>query len=183
MTAQTISPRQVIDLLAAMEKRSQESGRRLPGEVQKQETWSGLTYMLAGVRVVSAMSEINEMLPHPEHITAVPRAKEWMLGLANLRGNLMPIIDLQLFLGGNPVVAGKSSRVLVINLRGLSCGLLVSNVLGMRHYDEANRISQARMDGSIGAYVYEAFGVGKEIWPVFSLAALAAEPEFRSAAA
>lgn len=178
-----MTARQVIDLLTEMERRSRENAQRLPAEVQQQETWSGLTYMLAGVRVVSAMSEISEMLPHPEHITSVPRSKEWMLGLANLRGNLMPIIDLQLFLGGKPVVASKSSRVLVINLRGLSCGLLVSNVLGMRHYDESNRISQARMDGAIGHYVYEAFGVGKEIWPVFNLSALAAEPEFRSAAA
>lgn len=183
MTDQTMTARDVIDLLAAMENRSRANARQLPGQVEQIKTWSGLTYMLAGVRVVSAMSEVNELLQHPEHITAVPRAKDWMLGVANLRGNLMPIIDLQVFLGGKPVVPSKSSRVLVINLRGVNCGLLVPSVLGMRHYDEANRISQARMDGAIGNYVYEAFGVGKEIWPVFSLAALAAEPEFRSAAA
>ena len=178
-----MTSQQVFELLANIEQRSREYARVLPMEVQQQDIWSGLTFMLDGVRVVSAMSETNEMLPYPEHITTVPKAKKWMLGLANLRGNLMPIIDLQAFVGGRPIVPGKSCRVLVINQRGLTCGLLVSNVLGMRHFNEANRINQARMDGGIGNYVFEAFGVKKEIWPVFSMSALAADPEFRSAAA
>lgn len=183
MTEQITSAQQVFKLLADLEQRSREYARVLPMEIRQQDVWSGLTFMLDGIRVVSAMDETNEMLAHPEHITAVPKAKPWMLGLANLRGNLMPIIDLQAFVGGKPIVPGKGTRVLVINQRGLTCGLLVSNVLGMRHFNEANRISQARMDGAIGDYVFEAFGVNKEIWPVFSMSALAADPEFRSAAA
>jgi hypothetical protein len=38
------------------------------------------------------------------------------------------------------------------------------------------------MKGSLGAYVYEAFSLDGEAWPVFSMSALAADPEFRSAA-
>ncbi len=183
MTEQITTSQQVFELLADLEQRSHTHARVLPMEVQQADVWSGLTFMLDGVRMVSAMNETNEMLAHPEHITAVPKAKPWMLGLANLRGNLMPIIDLQAFVGGKPIVPGKSTRVLIINQRGLTCGLLVSNVLGMRHFNEANRISHARMDGTIGNYIFEAFGLNKEVWPVFSMSALAADPEFRSAAA
>ena len=39
------------------------------------------------------------------------------------------------------------------------------------------------MKGALGAYVYEAFGTHGEVWPVFSMTALAADPEFRTASA
>jgi hypothetical protein len=52
----------------------------------------------------------------------------------------------------------------------------------MRHFDLADRLPNARMKGALGAYVYEAFSLDDEVWPVFSMSALAADPEFRSAA-
>ena len=125
------------------------------------------------------MHEVGEMLPYQEAITRVPGAKSWVFGLANVRGSLLPIIDLQVFLGGKPVVPSKATRILVVQL---TTGLLVPSVQGMRHFSPAERVPNARMKGALGAYVYEAFNQEGQIWPVFSLAALAADPKFRSAA-
>ena len=36
-------------------------------------------------------------------VTVVPGTKDWMLGLANIRGELLPIVDLQRYIGGAPV--------------------------------------------------------------------------------
>jgi len=123
------------------------------------------------------------MLPYPEGITLVPGAKPWMMGLANIRGSLMPVIDLQLYLGAKPVVPSKLARMLVVRMRGLAAGLLVPSVQGMRHFGEEQRLSNARMKGALGEYVYDAFSVDGQLWPVFSFSALTADPGFRVAAA
>ena len=128
------------------------------------------------------MSEISEMLPYQDRITRVPGAKPWMLGLSNVRGSLLPVIDMQVYLGGKAIVPSKAARILVLRLRGLVVGLLVPAVQGMRHFELAGRLPNARMKGALGAYVYEAFKSDEEAWPVFSMTALAADPEFRSAA-
>jgi twitching motility protein PilI len=70
-------------------------------------------------------------------ITKVPLTRDWYLGLANVRGNLIGVVDLERFLGGELQVQGKASRVIVVSaaLSGTS-GFMVSRVLGLRHIQE-----------------------------------------------
>ena len=168
--------------LADIEQRSQAAAKRLPQIEGSKEFWDALVFSVAGVRMTAAMNEVSEMLPYQEAITRVPGAKPWVLGLANVRGSLLPLIDLQVYLGAKAVVPSKACRILVLRLRGLVAGLLVPSVQGMRHFNLGDRLPNARMKGALGAYVYEAFSVEDEVWPVFSMSALAADPEFRSAA-
>ena len=172
-----------MEVLVEIEQRSLEAAQRLPKSEGLRDIWDGLVFSVAGVRLVAAMSEVSEMLTHRDRITRVPGAKPWMLGLSNVRGSLLPVIDLQVYLGGKPIVPSKASRILVLRLRGLVAGLLVPSVQGMRHFNLSDRLPNARMKGALGAYVYEAFNLDGDVWPVFSMSALAADPEFRSAAA
>lgn len=174
---------EVMKTLADMEARSEQAAQRLPETEGAQDIWDGLVFNVAGVRLVCAMNEVSEMLPHHQRITRVPGAKSWVLGLANVRGSLLPVIDLQVYLGGKAVVPSKATRILVLRLRGLIVGLLVPSVQGMRHFSQTNRMPDARIKGALGAYVYEAFSLADEVFPVISMHALAADPEFRSAAA
>jgi len=128
------------------------------------------------------MDEIRELLPFPHSVTRVPGTKHWMLGLANIRGELLPIVDLQQFIGGTAVVVSEQSRVLVIRNRGASTGLLVSSVVGMRHLPVSKQIEDAHFEGHLCRFVYDVFGLGDGVWPVFSMAALANDEHFRSAA-
>ena len=178
-----MSAADVMASLEAIEESSQIAAQRLPKTEGLANIWDALVFNVAGVRVVSAMDEVSEMLPYQERITHVPGAKPWMQGLANVRGSLLPIIDLQVFLGGKAVVPSKATRILVLRLRGLVAGLLVPSVQGMRHFNLSDRLPNARMKGVLGAYVYEAFNLDDEVWPVFSMSALAADPGFRTAAA
>lgn len=178
----TLSAADAMASLADMEQRSQMAAQQLPQTEGAHDFWDGLVFSVAGVRVTAAMNEVSEMLPYQESITRVPGAKPWVLGLANVRGSLLPVIDLQVYLGAKAVVPSKASRILVLRLRGLVAGLLVPSVQGMRHFNLSDRLSNARMKGALGAYVYEAFSLEDEVWPVFSMSALSADPEFRSAA-
>jgi len=176
-------PAELLAMLARIADQARASRQRLP-QVQGDNTlWDGLAFSIAGVRLVSSMSEIREMTAYPGQITRVPGSKEWMKGLANVRGELLPVIDLQQYFGAKAVIRGKSARMLVIRMRGLVCGLLVPSVQGVKHFDLSGRLQHARMEGALGRYVYEAFSIGDEVWPVFSMSGLSADPEFRSATA
>ncbi len=174
---------EVLAKLAEYARRSEAQEERVPATLVKEEDWQGLAFVLDGVRLVAAMDELRELLPFPEGVTRVPGTQSWMLGLANIRGELLPIVDLQQFIGGPPVVINERCRVLVIRNRGASTGLLVPTVIGMRHLPLERQIPNAEFEGLVGPYVYDVFQQEDEVWPVFSMAALANDERFLSAAA
>ena len=176
---------EVVEVLARLRdyaQRSEAQDAKVPATMVKEEEWQGLAFMLDGVRLVTAMDEVRELLPYPDAVTRVPGTKPWMLGLANIRGELLPIVDLQRFLGSPPVPLNDRCRVLVIRNRGTSTGLLVPTVLGMRHLPLNRQIQNADFEGVLEPYVYDLFKLDDEIWPVFSMAALANDERFLSAA-
>ena len=165
-SAQSRSPRALVGLMADIERRSRECARNLTHADLPQDLWQGLVFTVAGVRLVSAMGDVAELLPMPESLTRVPGTRPWLLGVANARGNLLTIVDMQAYVGAKPVVASKANRVLVVRRNEMITGLLVPSVIGMRNFKLGQRLSNARLEGAIGAYVYDAFQIGREIWPV-----------------
>ncbi|PLY16546.1 MAG: chemotaxis protein CheW [Sedimenticola sp.] len=174
---------ELIALLQTIEQRSQQNAAGIPKQEQSQNFWEGVLCQVAGVDVVAPLNEVKEILNFAPTITIVPGAKEWLLGIANIRGNLLPIIDLQRFLGGSPVVKGRRTRVLVINHAGVFAGLLVEKVQGMRHFAEDMVVEAPDLQGAIRDYIDGGCMVDGEIWPVFRMNRLAASAGFQMAAA
>lgn len=83
-------------------------------------------------RLLVDLADAGEILAVPE-ITPVPLTRSWYRGLANVRGNLLSVIDLSLFAGGPATILDKDSRVLAIatDLK-FATGILVSRMLGLR---------------------------------------------------
>ena len=63
------------------------------------DEWSGVTFSLGDTRLACNIARISEILPCPQS-TPVPGAKPWIVGLANVRGELLTVIDLVHFLSG-----------------------------------------------------------------------------------
>ncbi len=70
------------------------------------------------VRLVQEIRRVTE-------ITQVPRAPDFIKGVINLRGRIIPVIDLKKKLGLGDVIVGKVSRIVVVTLKGRLLGLLV----------------------------------------------------------
>lgn len=70
-------------------------------------------------------------------IAPVPLTHDWFLGLSNIRGNLISVIDFARFQGQASTPIDKDCRIVAF-APGLSfnCGLLVSRVLGLRNIAE-----------------------------------------------
>ena len=169
---------QLFHSLRSFERRAKAQQHAVPTALDQQKDRQGIAYTLGGVKVLSMMHEIRELLPCPERLTAVPGSMEWVLGLANIRGELLPIVDLQHFVGGPPVVAGEQARILVIRSQGMSTGLLVESILGIRHFSRDRRIPDAVFEGVPGKYIFDVFGLEDGVWPVFSMAALVNDARF-----
>jgi twitching motility protein PilI len=176
-----ISSRELISLLKDMERRSAIRHENLPQNDEAYTLWDGIAFNLMSTPVVAQLSDIREILNLPSSITRVPGTRNWMLGIANIRGNLLPITDLQVFLGGKPIVIGKRSRVLVIEYEDARIGLLVGGVQGILHFKPDQRVADHGIPEALAKYSTQAYKVAKETWPVFDVRSLAKDPEFQMA--
>jgi len=70
------------------------------------------------VRQVQEIRRVSE-------ITSVPRAPEFIRGVINLRGRILPVLDLKRKLGLGEVVAGRATRIVVVRVKERLLGLMV----------------------------------------------------------
>lgn len=167
------SPKTPILLLQDIEKRSRANARGLPKQEEVLEEWSGIGFRIGNQNLVVPLGEVVEILTYPR-LSRVPGAKPWILGIANIRGNLLPIMDLSGFLGERLTKLNKRSRVLVVNNvvnnKVIFAGLLVDEVLGLRHFYEEEQTTQLPMsDLSVLPYLDRAYKKGDKHWMVFSM--------------
>ncbi|MDZ4731848.1 MAG: chemotaxis protein CheW [Xanthomonadales bacterium] len=153
------------------------SSRRLSHE------WSGVTFRLGDSRLACNIERIQEILTPPV-ATPVPGAKPWILGLANVRGSLMTVIDLAWFLNGTQTSVTTQSRLLSASLQKAPVGLLIDEVFGQRHFVEGEA-SDSELSGksSLGDLICRKHQVGKEEWHELELDKLFNSQEFLNGAA
>jgi twitching motility protein PilI len=171
------------EALAEYERRSLAHAAGVPEQIEAPGLWRGIGFRIGDRHFVSSIAEVNEILTLPA-LTMVPGAKSWLLGIANVRGNLVPVIDLRDFGGGGRSATGDSTRVLVVRQHGGNVGLLVDEVLGQRSFSEeqlGKSIGEA--DSSYARFVGENVPLGDVLWGLFSVSALARSTEFQQAAA
>ena len=86
------------DILLDYEERSLAHVAGRPEMIEAPGHWRGVGFRLGQRRLVSSFDEVVEILPLPP-VTPVPGAHAWMLGVANLRGQLHGVVDTAIFLG------------------------------------------------------------------------------------
>jgi purine-binding chemotaxis protein CheW len=93
-----------------------------------------VTFLIAGEVFAINMAPVQEIIRVPE-IVKVPKSPPSLMGLANLRGKVLPIINLRKVFGLEEKNIDESSRVIVIDL-GQTLGFLVDNVSSVIDVDE-----------------------------------------------
>ena len=69
---------------------------------------------------------VREIVRVPE-ITCVPNAPDYIEGVVNLRGRIIPVVDLRKRFGQKQIEANKKNRVVVVELEGRLLGLIVNS--------------------------------------------------------
>ena len=179
------------DVLVEYERRSLAHVAGLPEQLDAPGLWRGVGYRIGNRRLASGFGEVLEILPLPQ-VTPVPGAQSWMLGLANVRGNLLPIVDLKQFLEGERTVLHESQRILLVRQPGGDVAVLIDELYGQRSFNEQHLLdldgdagddAAAHLaDGRYANFIGRAYRLDDTTWGIFSLDRLARTPEFRQAA-
>jgi twitching motility protein PilI len=171
------------EVLASYEQRSLAHIAGLPEQLDAPGLWRGVGYRVGRRSLASGFDEVVEILPMPQ-LTPVPGAQPWMLGVANIRGNLLPVVDLRMFLEGERTVLHEGQRVLLVRQTGGDVAVTIDELYGQRSFLVEQETDAAGLaDGRYANFIDRAYDVAGHPWAVFSLDRLSRTPEFRHAAA
>ena len=89
------------------------------------------------------LTDVAEVIPIPE-LLRVPLTKPWYAGVANIRGNLISVIDLAVFQGAAAVQHDDKARLIVVGEKHrINSGLIFSRVVGLRQFDRFDRAADS----------------------------------------
>lgn len=86
-----------------------------------------LSFRLGGEEYAIDILHVQEIRSY-ERPTRVPQSAPQMLGVVNLRGVIVPIVDLRLHLGSAEAAYGSATVVIVLNLQRATVGVVVDSV-------------------------------------------------------
>lgn len=159
-------------------ERCKESSTGLPETKELKVYWSGIGFSLEGKNYVAPLDETAEILQIPSY-TNVPGVKKWLRGVANVRGKLLPVLDLLGFLKSEKQANIKTRRLLVIEKSSLYSGIIVDKVYGMQHFDTDDYSeSLTEENAAISPYITGSYSRDGETWHVFSPHKLSEDPDF-----
>lgn len=107
---------------------------------------------LAGDHFAVEVRHAREVVDFDRY-TTVPLAPSHLLGVVNLRGGLIPLVDIRPFLGLEPAPATRETRALVVECDGVQAALLIDVVVGL---ESLEGLEQAEGGGESGAETFSA---------------------------
>ncbi|MGH8398095.1 MAG: chemotaxis protein CheW [Gammaproteobacteria bacterium] len=170
------------ELLLELERRSRVAASGRGREAAHQEEWVGVAFRVGRAYLVASREDVREVLPFPG-VTKLPGAKSWLLGLANVRGQLLPVTDLQAFFGGVSTDIGRLTRILMVNHASIPAGLLVDEVRGFRRFVASEQVEAIpEILPGMTPFLTGAYNTGDELWGVLGVHGLVENPAFLQAA-
>lgn len=94
----------------------------------RQDLQQYVTFRVSGETYGLAIHEIEE-ISKVFLTTHVPRTADFLLGIGNVRGRIMPVVDLARRLRLRAVERGRAARVLIVHFNEESYGLVVDEVM------------------------------------------------------
>ena len=99
--------------------------QEIPDTIQYQQI---VAFDLAGQVYGIDIARVYEII-RMESLTAIPRAPEFVEGVINLRGQIIPVIDLRKRFGLPKAEQTRSSRIIIVEMNEMRVGLTVDAVL------------------------------------------------------
>ena len=95
-----------------------------------------VTFSLGRENLAFPIGLVQEIVK-PSAITRVPNAPPYVEGIANLRGNILPVVNLRNRLGMDLKEQDEDTRVVVLKANGAATGMVVDSVSEVLHVDES----------------------------------------------
>lgn len=108
---------------------------------------------------------VSEIIGFQE-ITEIPESEDYIKGLINLRGKIIPVIDVRIRFKQEPFEYTDRTCIIVINYNSLVVGLIVEKIAEVVEIPEENILPAptiGKADRSQNKYVYAIGKVGEEV--------------------
>jgi purine-binding chemotaxis protein CheW len=143
-----------------------------------------VVFQLASQEYGVLVESVQEIIRVPPELSRVPRTDESVEGMVNLRGAVLPVIDLRTRFGLARAERSDRQRILVFNQAGTCTGFVVDSVYEVLRFghdalEDAPRLSaeQARLMGKVANLAAQ-----KRMIQILDVAALVGPAEIPAAA-
>jgi len=170
------------EMLSDLADRARFSAIDLPSAQVTQTHTTVLGFNLLGQRFVTSMEEVSELMRVPQ-ATRVPGVKNFVIGVGNVRGRLMVVVDLALFFGQPSKLSRAQRRVLAVEDEEHLLGFIIDASFGMQHFPSDAYSEHAKdVPEMFQKFVQGSYEVAGVHWPVMSLAELSDDPRLEKLA-
>ena len=170
----------VVNQLPLAQEAPQEASEPLPDEVNeallvsKDETEEQglaqeqyLIFKLNGVDYAILAESIREV-GEATQATALPNVPYWLLGVTNLRGEILSLVDLGAFLGIRPVGPGEGRQLMVINgyrsSPPIKTGLIVDEIVNIQYLPTTQiRVPSTSVEQQVASYLRGVYQQGQQL--------------------
>jgi purine-binding chemotaxis protein CheW len=99
-----------------------------------------------------------------EEITEMPETPAYMKGIINLRGNIIPVMDVRLRFKMEPSAYTDRTCIIVVNFNGVSVGLIVGSVSDVITVDDDAVVNLTKQEsGFSNRYIRTVGRIGDQV--------------------
>jgi len=128
-----LSPFAMLQQLANVAK---ERAVPVPDQAGQADIWQAIAFEFMNETFLVPMKDVKEVLSMPA-ARRLPGVKKWVKGIANVRGEILALIDLNSFISSGRLTNPAYSRVIAVETEGMRFGVIVDRVIGMRQINQA----------------------------------------------
>lgn len=128
-----MSQQEAFRSIVAIDQASKENSVVINENEDARPRWGGIAFSIGEERFVAAIGEVVEMAD-VALISRMPWVAAWVVGIGNIRGRLLPVIDLHAFVSGKKSAMKGVCKVLIVDTGSTYVGLAVSAVFGMQYF-------------------------------------------------
>jgi purine-binding chemotaxis protein CheW len=132
--------KEALSTVKEIKEEAEEDGAELEETLDDDEQM--VVFLLGKEEFGVPIASVQEIVRVPEELTRVPKAPAFVEGVINLRGSVLPVIDLRLRLGLEKIEHTDRQRIMVFLISGLRTGFIVDQV------SEVLKISKAAVESA-----------------------------------
>jgi len=109
-----------------------------------------MTFELGAMKYAIELPKIREILTYPDNITTLPNTTNWVKGLINLRGEVVPILDIRIKFNTSETTYDENTSVIaVITEDRRMVGIVVDLVDDVQRLDTSTLAPVSEMGSAI----------------------------------
>ncbi len=114
---------------------------------------SGNEYYGIGINYVNEIIGLQKL-------TVIPEVEDYIKGLINLRGKIIPVIDVRIRFRKEPLEYNDRTCIIVIDVKSTVVGLIVDTIAEVVTIDESNIVPPPSLGNGVHSNRY-VYGIGK----------------------